>query len=64
MCRIAQKVKNMNWDDLKYFLAVAREKSISGGAKLLGVQHSTVSRRLRALEKKMGTQLIERKKSG
>ncbi|PHS17069.1 MAG: LysR family transcriptional regulator [Kangiella sp.] len=54
----------MNWDDLKYFLAVAREKSISGGAKLLGVQHSTVSRRLRALEKKMGTQLIERKKSG
>jgi len=54
----------MNWDDLKYFLAVAREGSITGGAKLLNVQHSTVSRRLRALEKDMGTQLIERKKSG
>jgi len=54
----------MNWDDVKYFLAVAREGSISGGAKQLGIQHSTLSRRLRALEKKLGTQLIERKKSG
>ena len=54
----------MNWDDLKYFLAVAREGSISGGAKSLNVQHSTLSRRLRALEKDMATQLIERKKSG
>jgi len=54
----------MNWDDLKYFLAIAREGSISGGAKQLGVQHSTVSRRIRALEKQMGTRLIERKQSG
>ena len=55
---------DLNWDDLKYFLAVAREGSISGGAKKMGVQHSTLSRRLRALESKMGTRLIERKKSG
>ncbi len=54
----------MNWDDLKYFLAVAREGSISGGAKQLEIQHSTLSRRLRALEKNLATQLIERKKSG
>jgi len=54
----------MNWDDLRLFLAVAREGSISGGARKLGVQHSTVSRRMRALEKKMGVRLIERKKSG
>ncbi|MDQ7050632.1 MAG: LysR family transcriptional regulator [Enterobacterales bacterium] len=52
----------MNWDDVKYFLAVARQGSISAGAKQLGIQHSTLSRRLRALEKKMATQLIERKK--
>jgi len=65
MCKNAQIIGlTMNWDDLKYFLAVAREGSISGGAKKLGVQHSTLSRRLRTLESGMGTQLIERKKSG
>ncbi|MDX8404740.1 MAG: LysR family transcriptional regulator, partial [Mariprofundus sp.] len=54
----------MNWDDLKLFLAVAREGSISGGARVLGVQHSTISRRMRALEETLGVRLIERKKSG
>lgn len=54
----------MNWDDMRLFLAVARCGSISGGAKQLGVQHSTVSRRIRSLEEKLGARLIERKKSG
>lgn len=54
----------MNWDDLKLFLAVARTGSISGGAKQLNVQHSTVSRRLRKLEDKLGARLLERKNSG
>ena len=54
----------MNWDDMRLFLAVARAGSISGGAKQLGVQHSTVSRRLKSLEEKLGARLIERKKSG
>lgn len=63
MCKNAQ-VGDMNWDDMKFFLAVARTGSISGGAKHLKVQHSTVSRRLRSLEEKMGARLIERKKGG
>lgn len=54
----------MNWDDMRLFLAVARTGSISGGARQLGVQHSTVSRRMRQLEQKLGARLIERKKSG
>jgi len=54
----------MNWDDLRLFLAVARSGSISGAAKQLGVQHSTVSRRIRQLEEKLGARLLERKKSG
>ncbi len=49
---------------MRIFLAVARSGSISGGAKLLGVQHSTVSRRLRQLEAKLGARLLERKKTG
>ncbi len=51
----------MNWDDLKVFLAVARSGTISGGAKQLGVQHSTVSRRVRHLEENLGTRLLDRK---
>jgi len=54
----------MNWDDLRLFLAVARTGSISGAARQLDVQHSTVSRRIRAFEEKLGARLLERKKSG
>ncbi len=54
----------MNWDDMRLFLAVARTGSISGAAKQLGVQHSTVSRRIRQLEESLATRLIERKRSG
>ncbi len=52
----------MNWDDLRLFLAVARTGSISGAAKQLDVQHSTVSRRIRKFEESLGTRLLERKK--
>lgn len=54
----------MQWDDARIFLAVAREGSFSSAAKRLGVQHSTVLRRIRALEKKLATPLVERKASG
>lgn len=45
-------------------VAVARSGSISGGAKLLGVQHSTVSRRVHKLEEDLGTRLFEKKRLG
>ena len=54
----------MQWDDARIFLAVAREGSFSNAARRLGVQHSTVSRRIRALEDKLAVPLIERKASG
>ncbi|MBL4874365.1 MAG: LysR family transcriptional regulator, partial [Rhodobacteraceae bacterium] len=54
----------MNWDDARIFLAVAREGSFSKAAKRLGVQHSTVSRRIRELEKSLATPLVERTTSG
>ena len=54
----------MHWDDARIFLAVAREGSFSNAAKRLGVQHSTVSRRIRELEKNLATPLVERKTSG
>jgi molybdate transport repressor ModE-like protein len=60
----AQRTGLMDWDDLRLFLAVARTGSISGAARQLGVQHSTVSRRMRQLEEKLGARLIERKQGG
>ncbi|HER25479.1 MAG TPA: LysR family transcriptional regulator [Rhodospirillales bacterium] len=53
-----------NWDDLRYFLAVARKGSIRGAAAKLGVNHSTVSRRIDGFEKKLGVRLFERMPSG
>ena len=64
MCINAQNDADMNWDDLRLFLAVARSGSISGAAKQLGVQHSTISRRIRQFEQMLGARLIERKKGG
>ncbi|MEZ6001934.1 LysR family transcriptional regulator [Hyphomonas sp.] len=54
----------MQWDDARMFLAFAREGSFSTAAKRLGVQHSTVSRRIHALEKDLATPLIERSATG
>ena len=50
----------MNWDDLKIVLAVSRCGTMSAAAQQLKVQHSTVSRRIKALEKQLGTNIIRR----
>ncbi|WP_373009433.1 LysR family transcriptional regulator [Hyphomonas sp.] len=54
----------MQWDDARMFLALARAGSFSAAAKRLGVQHSTISRRIHALEKDLATPLLERSASG
>lgn len=53
-----------NWDDLRYFLALAREGTISAAARTLGVQHTTVSRRIQQLEASYGMRLFERTTTG
>lgn len=50
----------MDWQDLNYFLALARHGSLSAAAKELGVDHATVSRRITALENSLGLRLTER----
>ena len=54
----------MDWDDLRVFQAVAEAGSLSGAAVALGVNHSTVFRRLNALEQDLGVRLFERERSG
>ncbi|VAW81464.1 Transcriptional regulator, LysR family [hydrothermal vent metagenome] len=53
-----------DWDDIRYFLEVARSGNVTSAAKILGVNHSTVSRRIRALEEKHGVRLFERIPTG
>lgn len=53
-----------NWDDLRMFLAVARAGSLSGAARALGVNHSTVFRRVGAFEEALGVRLFERLQGG
>ena len=53
-----------DWDDLRYFLAVARAGSLSGAAKALGVNHSTVFRRIETLEDRLGVRLFDRHREG
>lgn len=56
--------RTLDWDDLRFVLAVAREGTLSGAARSLGVTHSTVFRRLGAVEQKMGVRLFERFRNG
>ena len=54
----------MDWDQLKYFLYIAKSGSLSRAAKALHVNHSTVSRRLANLEKSLGARLFEKSHDG
>ncbi|MGI6247650.1 MAG: LysR family transcriptional regulator [Pseudochelatococcus sp.] len=53
-----------NWDDLRLFLAVARVGTLSGAARTLGVNHSTVFRRVGAFEDRLRVRLFERLPNG
>jgi DNA-binding transcriptional LysR family regulator len=54
----------MDWNDLRYVLALARHRTLAEAARQLGVDHSTVFRRLRRLEASLGTRLFERSRAG
>lgn len=56
--------KANNWDDLRVFLAVARAGSLSGAARTLKVNHSTVFRRIGAFEEAIGVRLFDRLPNG
>jgi DNA-binding transcriptional LysR family regulator len=53
-----------NWDDHRFFLAVARELTLTAAGRALGVSQPTVSRRLEALEAKLKVRLFDRTRQG
>jgi DNA-binding transcriptional LysR family regulator len=54
----------IDWDDVRYFLAVARGGSVRAAAKRLSVDHSTVLRRVGQLEQRIGARMFEKLPSG
>lgn len=57
-------IEELDWDDLKFFLAVVRSGNLSQAAKSIHVDHSTISRRISRLELCLGGALFERRKDG
>lgn len=49
----------MNWNDLRYFVELARQKRMLHVGRKLGVDHTTVARRIEQLEKDLGCKLFE-----
>ena len=54
----------LDWDDLRFFLAIVQHRSLSAAAKHLHVTQSTVGRRLASLQASMGTRLLQRTGDG
>jgi DNA-binding transcriptional LysR family regulator len=54
----------MDWDNARYFLAVAREGQMLGASRRLGVSQPRLSRRIAALEAALGTRLLDRTTKG
>src|SRR5215470_7994000 len=54
----------LSWDDFRFVKAIAGSRSLAGAAEALGVNHSTVFRRLGQIEKRLGSRLFERSRAG
>jgi DNA-binding transcriptional LysR family regulator len=50
-----------DWENLRYFLILARSGTLSGAARQLAVEHATVARRIAALEEELGVRLVDRR---
>ncbi len=61
---LQKRMTGLNWDDVRFFLAVARAGSLAAAARALAVDQTTVGRRLAALEDGVGQPLFERTPRG
>lgn len=53
-------MQNPDWDDLRFFLALCEAGTLSGAARMAGVEHTTVARRIDALEAALSSHLFDR----
>ncbi|MBS9476819.1 LysR family transcriptional regulator [Ancylobacter radicis] len=61
---MAEPFKNLAWDDFRLIKAVADAKGLPAAAAAIGVNHSTVFRRLKQVEEQLGALLFERHRTG
>jgi DNA-binding transcriptional LysR family regulator len=61
---MGEPFKNLAWDDFRLIKAIADVRSLPAAAALLGINHSTVFRRLGQIEEALGAKLFERHRSG
>ncbi|MDR6858810.1 DNA-binding transcriptional LysR family regulator [Variovorax guangxiensis] len=57
-------MQHMDWDNLRFFLELARSGTLVSAARRLAVDHTTVARRIQALEKEIGSALFAREAGG
>lgn len=57
-------MNNVDWDDIRYFLAAAHSGSLSAASRLLGSNQPTVGRRIASLEQSLGLRLFRRHRQG
>jgi DNA-binding transcriptional LysR family regulator len=50
----------LDWNDVRFFLALARARTLAKAAIALGVDQTTVGRRIAALERRLGVAVFER----
>src|ERR1700754_2810145 len=59
-----QNRTDLDWEDVRVFIALARHGSLSAAARALSVNHATIARRVHSLETAMGERLVERRLDG
>ena len=61
---MSDPLNKLSWDDLRIIKAIGESGGLAGAAEALGLNHSTLSRRLAAVEESLGVVLFDRRRSG
>jgi DNA-binding transcriptional LysR family regulator len=64
LLRMARADLDWDWDDLRYLLRAVQAGTLAGAARAMGVEHTTIGRRLTALERSLGAPLVLRGPEG
>src|SRR5215470_19757706 len=59
-----KRTGGLDWEDVRYFVALARHRTLSATARALRVNHATVARRVASLETLLGHPIFDRRASG
>lgn len=60
----SEKGATLDWDDYRFYLAIARNRTLKAASKQLKVDQATVGRRLNALQDRLGSTLLEKRSDG